>query len=212
MQSVEKSKKFFSKFDDIRYNKEKNRFEFDVSFDKFDSDFVRITQESKLHWTLCSVGQRIELVKENNGYKPNEINLTDAFKSVFNTNKIEINTAKLNREIGKINDTAFFKELMRLMKLLLQMRNSKPNSIEKNDDYIISPVADENGVFFDSSKVEDNGNLPKDADANGAYNIARKGLYVIHQIKQSEDDKKIDFKDFNPRWLKFIQQKLYLND
>ena len=211
-ESVEKSKKFFSKFDDIRYNKEKNRFEFDVSFDKFDSDFVRITQESKLHWTLCSVGQRIELVKENNGYKPNEINLTDAFKSVFNTNKIEINTAKLNREIGKINDTAFFKELMRLMKLLLQMRNSKPNSIEKNDDYIISPVADENGVFFDSSKVEDNGNLPKDADANGAYNIARKGLYVIHQIKQSEDDKKIDFKDFNPRWLKFIQQKLYLND
>ena len=58
---------------------------------------------------------------------------------------------------------------MQLMKLLLQLRNSMINS---EIDYMLSPVS-ENGVFYDSRSC--GSNLPIDADANGAYNIARKG-------------------------------------
>ena len=50
--------------------------------------------------------------------------------------------------------------------------------------------------FYDSSDYMENENntthtMPKDADANGAYCIALKGLYEINKIKQNwSDDKK----------------------
>jgi CRISPR-associated protein Cpf1 len=53
--------------------------------------------------------------------------------------------------------------------------------------------------------------MPKDADANGAYNIALKGLLTVRRIKQSTDVKPnlaISTKD----WLKFIQEKPYLEN
>lgn len=74
-------------------------------------------------------------------------------------------------------------------------------------DYIISPVADKNGNFYDSRCCCNN--LPKDADANGAYNIARKGLWMIRQIKKSE---KPNLAMTNKEWLAFVQGKPYLKD
>ena len=67
-------------------------------------------------------------------------------------------------------------------------------------------------VFITSAKAGDA--LPKDADANGAYCIALKGLYEIKQItenwkedgKFSRDKLKISNKD----WFDFIQNKRYL--
>ena len=56
------------------------------------------------------------------------------------------------------------------------MRNSNARTEE---DYIISPVKANDGTFFDSreeTKKEDYAIFPKDADANGAYHIALKGL------------------------------------
>ena len=82
------------------------------------------------------------------------------------------------------------------------MRNSVTGT---EIDYIISPVANENGEFFDSRTCSDK--LPKDADANGAYNIARKGLMLIEQIKKSEDLKKIKFDISNKSWLQYVQNK-----
>ena len=58
-----------------------------------------------------------------------------------------------------------------LLKVILQMRYSDGN----DRDFILSPVANENGVFFDSEKAADA--EPKDADANGAYHIALKDCY-----------------------------------
>ena len=93
---------------------------------------------------------------------------------------------------------------MQFMKLLLQLRNSRKNPEE---DYILSPVADENGVFYDSRSCGDQ--LPENADANGAYNIARKGLMLIRQIKEA---KELDNDISNKAWLNFAQQKPYKND
>jgi CRISPR-associated protein Cpf1 len=54
--------------------------------------------------------------------------------------------------------------------------------------------------------------MPKDADANGAYNIALKGLLTVRRIKQSTDDKKDVPAIKTVDWLKFIQDKPYLKD
>ena len=50
-------------------------------------------------------------------------------------------------------------------------------------DNMISPEANAEGVFYDSRNCKKN--LPENADANGAYNIARKGLWIISKINES---------------------------
>ena len=104
------------------------------------------------------------------------------------------------------SEKRYYEKLMRLIKLTLQLRNTKIN--DPSTDYILSPVADDNGEFFDSR----NGNplLPKDADANGAYNVARKGLWLINQIRQELDDSKLKLMMSNRDWLNFAQEKLYM--
>lgn len=62
-------------------------------------------------------------------------------------------------------------ELLEIFSLIVQMKNSIINS---EIDYIISPVANENGEFFDSRF--DNSNLPKNADANAATIQQEKAL------------------------------------
>ena len=96
---------------------------------------------------------------------------------------------------------------MQLMKLLVQMRNSETNS---EVDYLLSPVADTEGHFYDSRNCGDN--LPKDADANGAYNIARKGLWAVMKIKASKSGETLKLGISNKEWLQFAQEKPYLND
>ena len=62
------------------------------------------------------------------------------------------------------------------------MRNSIPNSSNAEDDYLISPIKAEDGTFFDSREqfsLGKDAKLPIDADANGAYHIALKGLYLL---------------------------------
>jgi len=86
---------------------------------------------------------------------------------------------------------------------------------------MISPVMGENGKFFDSRLELKQGkntegywisSMPVDADANGAYNIARKGLWVINQIKSTDDLDKLNLAISNKEWLKYAQTKPYLNN
>lgn len=58
------------------------------------------------------------------------------------------------------------------------------------------------GFFFDSRCCDNS--LPQNADANGAYNIARKGLIILNRIKQTE--KKIDYALKNADWLTYLQE------
>ena len=83
------------------------------------------------------------------------------------------------------------------------MRNSVTGT---DEDYLISPVMNAKGEFYDSRKADDT--LPKDADANGAYHIAKKGLMWLKQIKafDGSDWKKLDFDKSNRGWLQYIQQ------
>lgn len=204
-QNTEKAKAFFSKFDAIRYNADKDWFEFNLDYDKFGTK----AEGTRTTWILCTQGNRIctfRNVEKNSQWDNQEVDLTREMKSLFEHYHINI-CGNLKEEICSQTDKAFFTGLLHILKLTLQMRNSITGT---ETDYLVSPVADENGVFYDSRSCGDT--LPKNADANGAYNIARKGLMLIGQIKETKDLANFKYDISNKAWLKFAQQKPYKNE
>lgn len=203
--NADKAREFFSKFDSIRYNDAKNWFEFAFDYNKF----TEKAKGTRTRWTLCTWGTRIRTFRNPaklNQWDNEEVVLTDVFKKAFDEAGIDIHS-NLKEAICTLTEKKHLESLMHLMKLLLQMRNSITNS---EIDYLLSPVADENGHFYDSRTCDDT--LPKDADANGAYNIARKGLWAIRTIQESSETERPNLALKNQDWLRFAQQKPYLND
>ena len=89
--------------------------------------------------------------------------------------------------------------------MTLQMRNSISGSTNPEDDYIISPIKKSDGKFYCSKDYKGiNAPLPTDADANGAYNIARKALWTINKIKEQDVTKKTPIIT-NADWLEYTQ-------
>ena len=145
--------------------------------------------------------------------------LTHEFRELFEQYQVRLDHIK--EDSVNIKDADFFKRFLKLFAYTVQLRNSDKteekkdkadpvcsidekyckDKIEKGrkEDYILSPVKNKNGEFFDSRNAAES--LPIDADANGAYNIARKGLMVIEQIKRVE---KIKISDED--WLNFAQK------
>ena len=204
-QNVEKAKVFFSKFDAIRYNKDKDWFEFNLDYDKFGKK----AEGTRTKWTLCTRGMRIDTFRnkeKNSQWDNQEVDLTAEMKSLLEHYYIDIH-GNLKDAISAQTDKAFFTGLLHILKLTLQMRNSITGT---ETDYLVSPVADENGIFYDSRSCGDE--LPENADANGAYNIARKGLMMIEQIKDAKDLDNLKFDISNKSWLNFAQQKPYKNE
>lgn len=200
------AQKFFSKFDEIRYNEEKDWFEFEFDYDKF----TQKAHGTRTKWTLCTYGMRLRSFKnptKQYNWDSEVVALTDEFKRILGKAGIDIHE-NLKDAIRNLEGKRrrYLEPLMQFMKLLLQLRNSKAGT---DEDYILSPVADENGIFYDSRSCGDE--LPENADANGAYNIARKGLMMIEQIKDAKDLDIIKFDISNKSWLNFAQQKPYKN-
>lgn len=198
--NVEESIKFFSLFDDIRYNDSSDMFEFDIDYSKFSKGY----HSYRKNWTVCTNGQRILTFKnkEANVWDSEEINLTDRFKALFD--KFSINYKEnLKESIINQNSKEFFEELTKLLKLALQMRNSKTGT---DIDYLISPVRDSNGNFFDSRNYTPESNLPCDADANGAYNIARKALWSVNKLKENAQISKTPYIS-NTEWMEYTQNQ-----
>lgn len=204
-ESVEKSRAFFCKFKSIHYNDDKGWYEFSLDY----NDFTTKAEGSRTHWTLCTHGTRVETFRNPeaiNSWDSREVNLTEEYNALFSSRDIN-RKGNLKEEIARQDDKAFFEKLMHLMNLTLQMRNSVTGT---DEDYLISPVADEKGHFFDSRTCGKT--LPENADANGAYNIARKGLWVARQIQAAPVDSKTEWIISNKEWLDFVQTRPYLED
>lgn len=202
-ESRDKAKEFFGKFKEIRYNSEKDWFEFEFDY----TEFTTKAEGTRTQWVVCTVGKRIKNQREekqNSQWTSTEIALTGHFKELFAEKNINLG-GNLKDEICKQDDAKFFKTLLDAFKLTVQMRNSV---IGKETDYLQSPVADTNGVFYNSYTCHES--LPQNADANGAYNIARKGLWMVHQIKSSTNPKELKLAISNKEWLQFAQEKPYL--
>lgn len=205
--NAEKALEFFRKFDAIRYNEEKDWFEFEFDYD----EFTQKAHGTRTRWTLCTHGKRLRSFRnpaKQYNWDSEVVALTDEFKRILGEAGIDIHE-NLKDAIRNLEGKRrkYLEPLMQFMKLLLQLRNSRKNPEE---DYILSPVADENGVFYDSRSCGDT--LPKNADANGAYNIARKGLMLISQIKETKDLANFKYDISNKAWLNFAQQKPYKNE
>lgn len=203
-ESVPKAQDFFKLFDSIFYNKVKGYFEFAFDYNNFTSK----AEGTKTKWTVCTYGDRILTFR--NAEKLNQwdnklVILTEQFEDLLGEYQIVYGDGNcIKSRIAANDDKTLFKGLLDLFKLTLQMRNSITNS---EVDFLVSPVMNSKGEFYDSRKADMT--LPKDADANGAYHIAKKGLMWLEQIRsfKGEDWKKLDLDKTNKGWLNFVQNK-----
>ena len=217
-------KQFFMQFDEIRYCAEKDMFSFKFDYNNFDTYNISV---GKTEWIVYTNGERLQSECSNgrkNG-KTKKINITEKLKVLLEQNEInyadghDIKSDIDNIDTDKGNE--LFTKMLSLYKLTVQMRNSYSESEEQEKgisyDKIISPVMNNAGEFFDSDNYKDIDDkcckmMPKDADANGAYCIALKGLYEVLKIKSEwkEDDFDRDcLKISHAEWFDFIQNKRY---
>jgi CRISPR-associated protein Cpf1 len=195
--SVDSAVSFFSKFDSIYYDSQRDMFAFSFDYTRFGANV-----DYKNKWTVYTYGDRIETFRTNNNQFdcrtvfPAEL-LKSAFESVGITYSDGHNLAD---DICAVKSKDFYVKILYALKLTLQMRNSNSKT---GEDYIISPVLNSQGQFFDSRNYSGrNATKPVDADANGAYHIARKCLWAINQIKAGNDNKLSITKK---EWLEYMQ-------
>ena len=209
--NVEKKKAFFEKFDAVRYDEKEECFVFSI-------DYSKLCDNADYHkkWDIYTRGERLVYSKKEN--RTFSVKPTEKLKEIFDDKGINWKNEEnfldsiLNVEAEKAN-APFFDELMRSFNTSLQMRNSIPNSSNAEDDYLISPIKAEDGTFFDSREqfsLGKDAKLPIDADANGAYHIALKGLYLLKN-NFNQNDKGYIENISNADWFKFVQEKEYLD-
>lgn len=191
-------KAFLTKFDSICYNAEKDVFAF--SFDY--RNFKTFQKSWKNDWTVFSAKKRLVYMpteKKTDDINPTQIiknvlleyhvTLSDGFDLLSYLKSMEPNTA----------NAKLFEQILYAFQKTLQMRNSLPGTEE---DYIESPVADKNGICFNSKNSP--AGMPENADANGAYHIALKGLQMLQAL--SLDCTKVPNFDV-AQYLEFVQKR-----
>lgn len=199
--SVSEARSLFEKLDRIEYDPSEDMFEFDIDLLKF----PKTAASARKQWTVCTNSKRIETFvnpQKNNEWDNRTVVLTEEFKALFEEYGIDYRK-DLKESLLSVDKADFWRRLVKLFGLTLQMRNSETGNTEV--DYLISPVRDANGEFFDSRKQKDG--LPKDADANGAFNIARKALWAIDVLKNTSDQdlRTANLSITNAAWLEYVQ-------
>lgn len=161
--------------DKISYDKEKDMFYFDINLSK--SSFnLTVKNVSKKEWRIYTNGERI--IYKNKKYIT--LDITQEMKDILSKSGIDyLNIDNLKQDIL---ENKIYKKVYYIFELANKMRN-------ENKD----------GKFFITQ--ESNELTPKDADLNGAYNIALKGKLMIDNLNKNGE---FDFLS-NEDWLKFIQ-------
>lgn len=208
-ESVKSAQEFWSNFESINYNAAKQWFEFTFDYKKFTDK----AEASRTRWTVCSTPHTRYRwnPKANNGKGEQEpVNVTQEIEDLLGSYNIAYGDgANLRDAIASQSEADFHKRLLRSLATLLMLRHNNGKKGEDEQDYILSPVE----PFFCSLDASDK--RPKDADANGAYHIAKKGLYLLNEklnnmsteefekTKQSKDGKSQWLP--NSEWLKYVQ-------
>ena len=203
MTNMDKKKGFFGQyFQAVKYDKETDSFVFSFTYAKDNASFVK-------SWEVYSRGERIKYSpKDKKSFK---VNPTEDLKKIFDEKNIEWLSGRnilddlINVPTEKSN-APFFDKLYQSFTSILQMRNSVANSTNPEDDYLISPVKAADGSFYDSRNYKSSDKLPCDADANGAYHIALKGLYLLKNNFNKNDKGYIE-NISHADWFKFVQKK-----
>lgn len=202
--NAEKRKAFLMNMERIVMKNGNIEFEFDYrKFKNYQTNYQNV-------WTVNTSGKRIvydaEKRQAKDVYPTQEIVHAFANKGITLEEGTDLKAIIAGMEADTKN-AAFFGSLFYAFKTTLQMRNSNAATEE---DYILSPVVCKGKQFCtkdEANKGRDaDGNwlskLPVDADANGAYHIALKGLYLL----MNPQTKKIE----NEKWFKFMVEKPYI--
>ncbi len=204
-ENVKKSQDFFKNFEKIYFDSKAKYFVFEYYDGKVNP---QKKSESNSFWKVCSYGEeRYKYDRKNKIHK--KINVTQKLKSLFEKYKVPYKEGKnLIEDICKQDKKDFWQKFIDLFRLIIQLRQINPNAKNENErDYILSPVTDKNGRFFDSRKAKNC--EPKNADANGAYHIGLKGKMILDKINQWDETTKKD-PDLiikNKDWFEFIRKK-----
>lgn len=205
-ESVDKSKEFFSRFNKIVFNPEKQWFEFTFDY----SNFTTKAEGSRTEWTVCTTpdtryvwNPKKQNVNGKGGY--DAIDVTQKLELLMNSAGIHYNKGEnLITEIVLQSNASFYKELMYLLGVTLNLRHNNGEKGALEEDFILSPVATKEGRFFNSKIATEQ--EPCNADANGAYHIALKGLWILKQIDETDNlSKNVKLAVSNKEWLQFVQ-------
>lgn len=204
--NAEKKKEFFMKMERIEMKDSHVEFEFDYrKFKTHQTDYQNV-------WTVSTYGKRIVVKTDENGYRQMaDYYPTAHIVKAFKEKGIALSEgtslkAVLSETDASLKNASLFNALFYAFQKTLQMRNSNAATEE---DYILSPVA-KDGRHFCSTNEADKGRdasgewisrLPVDADANGAYHIALKGLFML----KNPNTKRIE----NEKWFEFMIKKPY---
>ena len=204
-ESVAQVRELINGFDRIYLDRDTGLLAFDLDYEKFKGTGVSYRKK----WTLYANGNRIKIFRnseKNSEWDYKEVVLMDEFHALFSGAGIDLMREDLREQLIMQKEKDFFVNFLGLLKLVLQLRNSIPNTVDV--DYLISPVMNGKGEFYDSRNYSGRtADLPADADANGAYNIARKGLWAINAIKTAPEKELKNVKVYisNKEWLKYAQ-------
>lgn len=232
---VKDKKEFLMSMNSIRYVNEgsaeyekighRQLFAFSFDYNNFKTYNVSIPVNE---WTTYTYGERIKKLYKDGRWSGSEVlNLTEDLIELMEQYGIEYKDGHDIREdishMDEMRNADFICNLFEKFKYTVQLRNSKSEAEGDDYDRLVSPVLNSHNGFFDSSDYKENEKsddiiddkqiMPKDADANGAYCIALKGLYEINKIKQNwSDDKKFKENELYinvTEWLDYIQNRRF---
>lgn len=195
--NIATAKAFFGKFDDIRYNAEKNYFEFDLHYSNFGID-----KDSRDAWTVVTDGTRYKSYRDEKGiWHDSSVDPTSMLIKLFADYDLDYLNGNIMEQIQTYTARDFFERLYECLALTLKLRNSKANT---TIDFISSPVLGDDGVRFVSDETDTA--MPCCASANCAYNVARKGAMLVKNIKSAGSGEKVRTTVRNAEWLEFAQK------
>lgn len=184
------------------------RFDFDYKEEKLSKFLsakkINFNELTKTKWSLCSHdATRVIAKKVNNKWYKTPVNVNELLEKLINDKITDFkNKACLTEEICKIEDKNFFEKLLKYLTALLSLHHTWKDENGIEHDTIVSSVEYGPNEFFISSNASND--MPQNADANGAYNIARKGLWLLNKLNEIIDkttdrdgNEIIDVKKFN---------------
>ena len=226
-QNAEKSVEFWKSFDSIIYNAELDRFEFTYTLGRIlskrmykekDENEQQLTRQT---WTVCSCVSRSRYVKtEKKLSEEQKLNIISEqignkgrHEIFFVTDKIKETLTKagidykrnldiqlqLVSKSGKLLHSSMIYHFNSIMNM--RVTDDRKDKGTPENDFILSPVE----PFFDSRKSYEK--LPENGDANGAYNVGRKGICILNRINNSDDLAKVNPSVTKQEWQEYVQAK-----
>ena len=212
-ESIKKAQDWLGKLEKFEYDEKEKGFTIKYNLDDFLSDDEKSkSKKEKLNELFCKIPIKKEFIVYSNviryrwhnkltakakGLNVGETkyieegkgivkkyNITECLRGLFDKNRVSYKEDLLNFVVSKDNDlpVEFYRDLFYYLNLIFEIRNSVSGA---GIDYIQCPRC---GFHSDNPPKELE--QIKDADANGAYNIARKGILILNKIKQFNENKK----------------------